>query len=69
MGLRGVAEEHEDVPDAELGGKGDGVIEEGEVPAGRVGGGGDVVFVLLSRGLPLVKIHFRGQRGKFLQLE
>ena len=56
MGVRGVAEEHEDVPDAELGGERDGVVEEGEVPAGGVGGGGDVVFVLLSRGL-LVKIH------------
>lgn len=42
-----VAEEHEDVPDAELGGEGDGVVEEGEVPAGAVGGGGDVVLVLL----------------------
>ena len=31
-----VAEEHEDVPDAELGGERDGVVEEGEVPAGAV---------------------------------
>lgn len=44
----GVAEEHEDVPDAQLGGEGDGVVEEGEVPAGTVGGGGDVVLVLLQ---------------------
>lgn len=41
-GWGGVAEEHEDVPDAELGGEGDGVVEEGEVPAGSVGGGGNV---------------------------
>ena len=34
----GIAEEHEDVPDAELGGEWDGVIEKGEVPAGAVGG-------------------------------
>ena len=42
VGGGGVAEEHEDVPDAELGGEGDGVVEEGEVPACAVGGGGDV---------------------------
>ena len=36
-----IAEEHEDVPDAELGGKGDGVVEEGEVPAGAISSGGD----------------------------
>ena len=41
-----VAEEHEDIPDAQLGGEGDGVVEEGEVPAGTVGGGGDVVLIL-----------------------
>ena len=41
-GWGGVAEEHEDVPDAELGGEGNGVVEEGEVPAGSVGGRGDV---------------------------
>ena len=46
-----VAEEHEDVPDAELGGERDGVIEEGQVPAGAVGGGGDVVFVLFASAL------------------
>ena len=43
-----VPKEHEDVPDAELGGKGNGVVEEGEVPAGAVGGWGDVVFVLFA---------------------
>ncbi len=32
-----IPEEHEDVPDAELCGKGDRVVEEGEVPAGAVG--------------------------------
>ena len=32
----GIAEEHEDVPDAKLGGERDGVVEEGEVPAGTV---------------------------------
>lgn len=42
VGGRRVAEEHEDVPDAELGGEGYRVVEEGEVPAGSVGGGGDV---------------------------
>ena len=67
MGVRGVAEEHEDVPDAELGGEGDGVVEEGEVPAGGVGGGGDVVFVLLSRGL-LSQGSFGDQRGSFCSL-
>ena len=45
-----VAKKHEDVPDAELGWEWDGVIEEGEVPASAVGGGGDVVLVL-SRAL------------------
>ena len=56
-----VAEEHEDVPDAQLGGEGDGVVEEGEVPAGAVGGGGDVVLVLL-------RIHFisKGPKGYVL---
>ncbi len=49
VGGRGVAEEHEDVPDAELGGEGDGVVEEGEVPAGSVGGRGNVE-VGLQRG-------------------
>ena len=33
--------EHEDVPDAELSREGDGVVEEGEVPTGAVGGGLD----------------------------
>ena len=66
MGVRGVAEEHEDVPDTKLGGKGDGVVEEGEVPARGVGGGGDVVFVLLSQGL-LVNIPSRHQ-GNFCSL-
>lgn len=45
-GVLGVTEQHEDVPDAELSGKGDGVVEEGQVPAGAVGGGGDVEVVL-----------------------
>ena len=40
-GIR-VSEEHEDVPDAELCREGDGVVEEGEVPAGAVGGGLDI---------------------------
>jgi hypothetical protein len=40
-GIR-VPEEHEDVPDAELCREGDGVVEEGEVPAGAVGGGLDI---------------------------
>ena len=43
----GVAEEHEDVPDTELGGERDGVVEEGQIPTGAVGGWGDVIFVLL----------------------
>ena len=69
-GVRGgVAEEHEDVPDAELGGEGDGVVEEGEVPAGGVGGGGDVVFVLYVPGGRLVEIFISDSKGNFLQLE
>ena len=46
-GWFGVAEEHEDVPDAELGGERNGVVEEGEIPAGAVGGWGNVIFGLL----------------------
>lgn len=42
----GVTEEHEDVPDAELRWERDGVVEEGQVPAGAVGGGGDAEFGL-----------------------
>jgi hypothetical protein len=37
-----VTEEHEDVPDAELGGEGNRVVEEGEVPSRSVGGRLDV---------------------------
>ncbi len=40
-GIR-VPEEHEDIPDPELSWEGDGVVEEGEVPAGTVSGGLDV---------------------------
>lgn len=46
-----VAEEHEDVPDTELGWEGDGVVEEGEIPACAVGCGIDVEF-----GLEMVRI-------------
>ncbi len=38
----GVAEEHEDVPDAQLRGEGDRVVEQGQIPAGAVRGGRDV---------------------------
>lgn len=41
-----VAEKHEDVPDAELGGERDGVVEEREIPTGAVGGWRNVIFVL-----------------------
>lgn len=37
----GVAEEHENIPYTELGRERDGVVEEGEVPSGAEGGGGD----------------------------
>ena len=52
-----IAKQHEDVPDAELGGEGDGVVEEREVPAGAVGGGSDVKFGLYSH-LALCANHF-----------
>lgn len=54
-GRVGVAEKHEDVPDAELRGEGDRVVEEGQVPAGAIGRRGDakvclfVVLVSFSR--------------------
>ena len=44
-----VAEEHEDVPDAELGREGDRVVEEGEVPAGAVGCGFDLEVLLYQK--------------------
>jgi hypothetical protein len=43
-----VPEKEEDVPDTELCGKGDGVVEEGEVPASAVGRGLDVELGLGS---------------------
>jgi hypothetical protein len=57
-GIR-VAEEHEDVPDAELGGERDGVVEEGEVPASAVGGRLDAELVLGASAVLL-----RGEREK-----
>lgn len=37
VGIR-VAQEHEDVPYAQLGCEGDAIVEEGQVPAGAIGG-------------------------------
>ena len=42
----GVTEEHENVPNAELSGEGDGVVKERQVPAGAVRSRRDVEFVL-----------------------
>ena len=41
-----VAEEHEHVPDAELGGEWDGVVEQREIPPGTVRSGWDSEFIL-----------------------
>lgn len=51
IGGIGIAEQHEDVPDAQLRRERDGVVEEGEVPAGAVGGGADVELAQLGRDL------------------